>query len=72
MAVKKKEAVVVSTQAELQTKLAGLRQDLNDHKRSLAANELPNSGVVRMTRRDIARTLTAINAERKGKESKNA
>ncbi|MBP7760669.1 50S ribosomal protein L29 [Candidatus Saccharibacteria bacterium] len=69
--VAKKEAKAVKT-VDLHAKLAELRADLGDHSRSLAANELPNPRVIRNVRRDIARTLTAINAERKGKESKDA
>ena len=67
----KKEAKDVKA-VDLHAKLAELRRDLSDHTRSLAANELPNPRVITTTRRDIARTLTAINAERKGKESNNA
>ena len=53
--------------------LADLRKDLSDARRSLSANELPNPRVVRTTRREIARTLTAINAAAKSqKEQKNA
>lgn len=57
---------------DLHTTLADLRKDLNDNRRSLAANELPNPQVVKNTRREIARTLTAINAVRIDKEQKNA
>ncbi|MGB3023505.1 MAG: 50S ribosomal protein L29 [Candidatus Saccharimonadales bacterium] len=64
---KKSEAPVVSSESDLQTKLAELRRDLSDHTRSLAANELPNPRVITKARRDIARTLTAINAQKKEK-----
>jgi ribosomal protein L29 len=51
-----------ATEKDLQAKLAELRKELSDARRSLAANELPNPRVVNNTRREIARTLTAINA----------
>jgi ribosomal protein L29 len=52
----------VPAEKDLQAQLAQLRQELNDARRSLAANELPNPRVVSNTRREIARTLTALNA----------
>lgn len=57
---------------DLHAKLAELRQELSDARRSLAANELPNPRVVTNTRREIARTLTAINAAKTKKEVDNA
>lgn len=59
-----------SSAKDLHTTLVELRKDLSDAKRSLAANELPNPRVITSTRKAIARTLTAINAEKK--EKKNA
>ncbi len=56
------KATEVPAEKDLQAKLAQLRQELSDARRSLAANELPNPRVVNNTRREIARTLTAINA----------
>lgn len=52
-------------------KLATLRKELSDARRSLAANELPNPRVITNTRREIARMLTEINVQRK-KEKTNA
>ena len=52
----------VPAEKDLQAQLAQLRQELSDARRSLAANELPNPRVVSNTRREIARTLTALNA----------
>lgn len=68
----KKETAPV--EKDLHNSLAQLRQELSDARRSLAANELPNPRVVSNTRREIARTLTAINARRKTvkKEADNA
>lgn len=67
-AKKKTTATVTQDAADLHGKLAELRRDLGDHSRSLAANELPNPQVIKITRREIARTLTAINAERLAKK----
>ena len=70
----KKETTPVPTEKDLHASLATLRKELNDARRSLAANELPNPRVVTNTRREIARTLTAINARPKTakKEADNA
>lgn len=57
---------------DLHAQLAELRKELSDARRSLAANELPNPRVVTNTRREIARTLTAINAAKTKKEVDNA
>ncbi len=46
-------------------KVTALRKDLSDARRSLAASELPNPRVIINTRREIARALTEINAQRK-------
>ncbi len=53
------------TEKDLQATLAQLRQVLSDARRSLAGNELPNPRVIASTRKEIARTLTAINAQKK-------
>ncbi len=50
---------------DLHAKLAELRKELADAKRSQAANELPNPRVITKTRKEIARTLTALNASKK-------
>ncbi len=56
---------------DLQSKLAELRKEASDYRRALAANELPNPRVIGMTRKEIARTLTKINAEKAHKEKSN-
>ncbi len=58
-------------QKDLHKSLADLRKDLADARRSLAANELPNPRVVKHTRREIARTLTVINAAAKAEKEKS-
>lgn len=68
----KKQATPQSSAKDLHSKLAELRKDLRDAKRSNAANELPNPRVIGNTKRDIARTLTAINATNREKEADNA
>ena len=47
---------------DLHASLATLRKELSDSRRSHAGGELPNPTVLKNTRREIARTLTAINA----------
>lgn len=69
---KKKETQAKSQDKDLHKTLGTLRKDLSDARRSLAANELPNPRVLRNTRREIARTLTAINAQQTKKEVENA
>lgn len=73
MAKSTKAASKKPVEKDLHATLAQLRKDLGDARRSLAANELPNPQVVKNTRREIARTLTDINAVAKTKkEAKNA
>ena len=73
MAKSTKAAAEKPVEKDLYATLAQLRKDLCDARRSLAANELPNPQVVKNTRREIARTLTDINAVAKSKkEAKNA
>lgn len=72
MATKTTTTTVVPTLKDLHAKLAELRKELSDARRSLAANELPNPRVVSNTRREIARTLTAINAVKTKKEVDHA
>ena len=70
---KSTKAAEMPIEKDLHATLAQLRKDLCDARRSLAANELPNPQVVKNTRREIARTLTDINAVAKSKkEAKNA
>ncbi len=65
--VKKKEAKKVNYAemklAELRTTLAARQQDLLDSQRSHRGGELVNPRVLTATRKDIARILTAINAQ---------
>ena len=48
---------------DLRAQLVSLKQDLLEAVKTHRAGELPNPAVIRTTRRAIARTLTAINAE---------
>lgn len=66
----KKPASKATPTVNLQDKLAELRKDLTEARRSHAANELPNPRVIRNNRREIARTLTAMKAAKK--EANNA
>ncbi|MFZ2494169.1 MAG: 50S ribosomal protein L29 [Candidatus Saccharimonadales bacterium] len=66
MATEKK---TVPAEKDLHATLAQLRQDLSDARRSLAGNELPNPRVIASTRKEVARTLTAINALDKEKNN---
>ena len=45
---------------ELTSKVAELKKQLVEQHRALAAQELPNPNVLRKTRKDIARALTAL------------
>ena len=65
----KKETAPAPAAKDLHQTLAQLRKELSDARRSLAANELPNPRVVNNTRREIARTLTAINAQKATKKA---
>ncbi|MFZ1812732.1 MAG: 50S ribosomal protein L29 [Candidatus Saccharimonadales bacterium] len=58
--------------ADLHEKLAQLRKETSDFRRALAANELPNPRVIASTRKEIARTLTSINAEKQTPSSDGA
>jgi len=64
--VKKAETV---SEKSLQDQLADKRTDLLEARKSLRGGELVNPRVIPSYRKDIARLLTAINAE-KLKESK--
>jgi large subunit ribosomal protein L29 len=50
---------------ELTAKVAELKVELVEQHRSNAAQELPNPGIIRKTRRQIATVLTLLN-EKKG------
>lgn len=57
-----KTAVVVKPLAELEKDLATKQQELADARRSHLAGDLVNPRVLTVTRKDIARLKTAINA----------
>ena len=57
-----KQANVVKSVADLEKDLAAKRRDLIEAKRSHRAGELVNPRVLSETRREIARILTAIQA----------
>ncbi len=57
-----KPAQEVKTLAQLHEELATKRKELVDATRGLRAGELQNPRVLRATRKEIARLLTAINA----------
>lgn len=59
---KAKQAQEVKTIEQMQTEIAAKRQDLIQAKRGLASGELANPMVMRATRKEIARLLTAIRA----------
>lgn len=51
----------------LEQQLVAKRTDLHDAKKSLAAGELVNPRVIGSYRKDIARLLTTINAQKEAK-----
>lgn len=57
-----KPAQEVKTLAQLHDELATKRNDLIEANRGLRSGELQNPRVIRSTRKDIARLLTAIRA----------
>lgn len=57
-----KQAVEVKTAEQLQKELAAKRADLLEARRGLAAGELANPHILTVTRKEIARLLTAIRA----------
>lgn len=68
MSSKNKQPNVKGQAKDLHAQLADLRRDMSEARRSLAANELPNPRVIRTARKEIARTLTRINAKKAHKE----
>ena len=64
---KKDVAVKEQTPKQLQDLLATKQADLLGYRKGLAAGELKNPGVIKTTRRDIARIKTALVKEA-GKE----
>lgn len=55
---------------ELTSKVAELKKQLVEQHRALAAQELPNPNVLRQTRKDIARALTALRHQAKAPAAK--
>jgi ribosomal protein L29 len=51
----------------LQQQLTAKRSDLFDAKKSLASGELVNPRIIGTIRKDIARLLTTINAQKEAK-----
>jgi ribosomal protein L29 len=49
---------------ELTAKVAELKKELVEQHRSNAAQELPNPGIIRKTRRQIAVALTLLNEKK--------
>lgn len=70
MAKTTKQEATVSKQTpkQLQELLATKQADLLGYKKGLAAGELKNPGVIKATRRDIARIKTALSMNKAGKE----
>jgi len=66
-----KKADEVKTVEQLHEELASKRQDLLEAKRSHAAGELVNPRVLTVTRKEIARLLTAIRAAELGEKESN-
>ena len=62
MATKTTKATEVKTVDAMQAELATKRADLVNSSRGLAAGELANPRVITVTRKEIARLLTAIRA----------
>lgn len=58
----KKDAVVVAEQSpkQLAELLVAKQADLLGYRKGLAAGELKNSGVIKVTRKEIARIKTAL------------
>ena len=61
-APKKAVAPAKQTPEELRASLVAKQADLIEFRRSLAAGELANPRIVTVTRKDIARLKTALNA----------
>ena len=59
-ATKKDVAVVEQTAAQLSELLATKQADLLGYKKGLAAGELKNTGIIKVTRKEIARIKTAL------------
>lgn len=65
---KKDMAVSEQSPADLQAQLVTKQADLLGYKKGLAQGELKNTGVIKTTRKEIARIKTALRMEVAGKE----
>lgn len=66
-AAPKKVASKTVSEKPLQEQLAEKRTDLLEAKKSLRSGELVNPRIIASYRKDIARLLTKVNAEKEGK-----
>lgn len=62
-----KKAPAKKTEKSLQEQLADVRQDLLDAQKSHRSGELVNPRVIGQYRKEIARLMTKLNAEKEGK-----
>lgn len=67
-ATKRDAAVKEQAPNDLQAQLTQKQADLLGYKKGLAAGELKNTGVIKTTRKEIARIKTALRVEALGKE----
>ncbi len=67
-ATKKDVAMSEQSPAELKELLATKQADLIGYQKGLAQGELKNTGIIRTTRKEIARIKTALRMEELGKE----
>jgi ribosomal protein L29 len=69
MADKKKIKLITELRAldekQLAERLQTARQTLVEHRRSLAAQELPSTAVIRKTRREVATALAVLGEKRR-------
>ena len=65
MAEKKKVEKDALTKEALQSKLADLKKEQMNQRFQHAAGQLPKTHVMRQTRREVARVLTKLNADKK-------
>lgn len=66
-AAPKKTASKAMSEKTLQEQLTEKRTDLLEAKKSLRSGELVNPRIIASYRKDIARLLTKVNAEKEGK-----
>lgn len=67
MAEKSTKKAAPKAELSLQEQLVAKRTDLLEAKRSLAAGELVNPRIIGTYRKDVARLLTTINAQKEAK-----